>query len=91
MKIRKRALIASFAAASLVASPAVAAPAQAQDWVQTSNEYAVSSTYGLLNNPITAPIGLAIIIPMMIGHYLVWCPIAQGLGSVEANDGRCVF
>lgn len=91
MKTRHRALFACVAAVSLVASPGLAPTANAQDRAPTSTEIAVNSTYGLLDNPITAPIGLFILLSSMTWHYFVWCPIGQSSGFIDPHSGECRF
>lgn len=91
MKTRHRALFACIAAVSLVASPGLAPTANAQDRAPTSTEIAVNSTYGLLDNPITAPIGLSILLSSMTWHFLIWCPIGQSSGFIDPYSGECTF
>ncbi|ANE03583.1 hypothetical protein ccrud_04710 [Corynebacterium crudilactis] len=87
MKIRQRALIACLAAVSLVGAPGVIATAKSQDLTQAS----VSSSYDLLQNPITAPIGLVVTLSSMSLHYLMWCPFAKSVGWIEPGAQQCVF
>lgn len=91
MKTRYRALFACIAAASLVAAPGLTATAQAQTLAPISTGLDVSSTADMLQNPITAPIALSIILPIMSWHYFVWCPIGQSSGFIAPYSGECTF
>lgn len=91
MKTRHRALFACVAAVSLVASPGLAPTANAQEAASISTGLDVSSTADMLQNPVTAPIALSIILPMMSFHYFVWCPIGQSSGLIDPYSGECTF
>lgn len=82
--------LASVAAAAVLSTTVVAAPANAQ-----SAEPVVQGSFdayqSLYDNPVTAPSAIGVFLSSMTWQYLIWCPAAMALGSEGTDMGRCAF
>ena len=82
--------LASVAAAAVLSTTVVAAPANAQ-----SAEPVVQGSFdayqSLSDNPVTAPSAIGVFLSSMTWQYLIWCPVVQRLGSAGTDMGRCRF
>ena len=80
--------LASVATAAVLSTTMVAAPANAQS-AESVVQGSFDAYQSLYDNPVTAPSAIGVFLSSMTWQYLIWCPVAQRLGSAGTDMGRC--